>query len=157
MIFHVSIAASEPRRVATVLAELWGGTAAPFPPVSDDGWIVFADDDRGSAIEIYPEGTVLREVEGDHDPVGIRLPTIGLTPTHIAMATVLDHAGVMRIALREGWPAKYRKRGGAFGVIELWIEGVVMVELLTAEMQAEYRAAMGSENWLQMLAARIAA
>jgi hypothetical protein len=157
MIFHVSIAASEPRRVAGVLAELWGGTAAPFPPVSDDGWIVFADDDRGSAIEVYPEGTVLREVDGDADAVGIRLPSIGLTATHIAIATTLDHAGVMRIAMREGWPAKYRKRGGAFGVIELWIEGAVMVEVMTAEMQTEYRIAMSSENWFQMLASRIAA
>ena len=157
MIFHVSIAAGQPRHVAGVLAELWGGTAAPFPPVSDDGWIVFADDDRGSAIEVYPEGTVLREVDGDHDPVGIRLPSIGLTSTHIAMATVLDHAGVMRIAMREGWPAKYRKRGGAFGVIELWIEGAVMIEVMTAQMQAEYRAAMSSEKWHQMLAARMAA
>lgn len=157
MIFHVSIAAGEPRRVAGVLAELWGGTAAPFPPVSDDGWIVFADDDRGSAIEVYPEGTVLREGDGDDDAVGIRLPSIGLTATHIAMATTLDHAGVMRIALREGWPAKYRKRGGAFGVIELWIEGAVMIEVLTAGMQAEYRAAMSSDNWFEMLATRIAA
>lgn len=152
MIFHVSIAASEPRRVAGVLAELWGGTAAPFPPVSDDGWIVFADDDRGSAIEVYPEGIVLREVDGDADAVGIKLPSIGLTATHIAIATVLDHADVMRIALREGWPAKYRKRGGVFGVIELWIEGAVMIEVMTAAMQAEYRAGMSSENWLQMLA-----
>ncbi|MBA2933093.1 hypothetical protein HZF05_03180 [Sphingomonas sp. CGMCC 1.13654] len=153
MIFHVSIAAAAPRHVAGVLAELWGGTAAPFPPVSEDGWIVFADDDRGSAIEVYPEGVVLREVDGDADAVGIRLPSIGLTSTHIAMATVLDHADVMRIAVREGWPAKYRKRGGMFGVIELWVEGAVMIEVLTAEMQAEYRRTMSSGNWLEMLAA----
>jgi hypothetical protein len=42
-------------------------------------------------------------------------------------------------------------------VIELWIEGAVMVEVMTAEMQTEYRIAMSSENWFQMLASRIAA
>jgi hypothetical protein len=58
----------------------------------------------------------------------------------------------MAIAAREGWPAKYRKRGGAFGVIELWIEGRQMMEMLTAEMQAEYLAAMAGTNYRAMFA-----
>jgi hypothetical protein len=45
---------------------------------------------------------------------------------------------VFAIAAREGWEAKYRRRGGAFGVIELWLENRVMIEVLTDEMQAEY-------------------
>jgi hypothetical protein len=49
----------------------------------------------------------------------------------------------MAIATREGWPAKYRKRGGLFGVVELWIEGRQMIEVLTPEMQSEYLSAMG--------------
>jgi hypothetical protein len=63
----------------------------------------------------------------------------------------------MAIAAREGWPAKYRKRGGVFGVIELWIEGRQMMEILTPEMQAEYLAAMSIPKWRGMLAARRAA
>ena len=31
-----------------------------------------------------------------------------------------------------------------FGVIELWIEGHQMMEVLTPEMQSEYLAAMGA-------------
>jgi hypothetical protein len=53
----------------------------------------------------------------------------------------------MAVAAREGWPAKYRKRGGVFGVIELWIEGDRMIEVLTPEMQAEYLAAMTIPGW----------
>ena len=60
MLFHMSIAAADPAHVAGVIAELWGGEALPFPPVSDDGWIVLASDDRGTAMEVYPLDTVLR-------------------------------------------------------------------------------------------------
>ena len=74
-----------------------------------------------------------------------------------AIATPLDRQAVLAIAAREGWPAKYRKRGGVFGVIELWIEGRQMMEILTPEMQAEYLAAMSIPNWRGMLAARRAA
>jgi len=48
----------------------------------------------------------------------------------------------LAIAQREEWPAKYRKRGGLFGVIELWIEGRQMMKVLTPEIQAEYLACM---------------
>jgi hypothetical protein len=65
-------------------------------------------------------------------------------PTHGAIATGLDRDAVLAIAAREAWPAKYRKRGGMFGVIELWIEGRQMMEVLTPEMQSEYLAVMGS-------------
>jgi len=68
-----------------------------------------------------------------------------------AIATALDEAAVFAIAEREGWPAKYRRRGGVFGVIELWIEGRQMLEVLTPEMQAEYRSAVTIENWRRML------
>ena len=55
-----------------------------------------------------------------------------------AIGTELTADQIFAIARREGWPAKYRKRGGAFGVIELWVEGWRMVEVLTPEMQQEY-------------------
>lgn len=157
MLFHLSIAARDPRHVAHVIAELWGGAAEPFPPVSDDGWIAIAGDDRGTAMEVYPLGIVLREVEGDADASGEASGADAFTATHAAIATSLDRQAVLAIAAREGWPAKYRKRGDVFGVIELWIEGRQMMEILTPEMQAEYLAAMSIPNWRGMLAARRAA
>lgn len=153
MLFHMSIAAKDPRHVAGVIAEFWGGEALPFPPVSDDGWIVMAGDDRGSALEVYPVDTVLREADGDADAYGEAAGVDVFTPTHGALATGLDSDAVLAIAAREGWPAKYRKRGGMFGVIELWIEGRQMMELLTPEMQDEYRSSMTIAKWRAMLAA----
>ena len=34
MLFHVSIEVDDPQHVATVVAELFGGEALPFPPVT---------------------------------------------------------------------------------------------------------------------------
>ena len=136
MLFHISVAAHDPQNVARVIAELWGGEAFPFPPVSDNGWIVLAGDDRRTALEIYPIDVVLREAEGDADAYGEASGAAALTATHAAIGTRLSQEQVMAIAAREGWPAKYRCRGGMFGVIEMWIEGRQMVEVLTAEMQA---------------------
>jgi hypothetical protein len=154
MLFHMSIAARDPRHVASFIAELWGGQAFRFPPVSDNGWIAVAGDDRGTAIEVYPEDIVLRETEGDHDAHGERIAASPYTATHAAIATELTEAQVLALAQREGWPAKYRKRGGLFGVIELWIEGRQMIEVLTPPMQAEYLATATLPNWQRMTAAR---
>lgn len=156
MLFHMSIAAENPRHVASVVAELWGGEAFRFPPVSDDGWIAISPDARGTALEVYPLSTVLREAGGDADAYGEMSGRDRFTATHAALATGLDAESVLAIARREGWPAKYRKRGGLFGVIEMWIEGRQMVEVLTPQMQAEYLASMPLARWKAMLAARAA-
>lgn len=145
MIYHVSIAADAPCRVATTLAELWGGVATPFPPVAG-GWVAHADDERCSMIEVFPNGVEIVETPGDADASGRINPAPSrTTATHIAIATPLSEPHVLAIAAREGWSAKYRKRGGAarhdgrgFGVIEFWVENRLMIEVLTAEMQAQY-------------------
>jgi len=153
MLFHMSIAAREPRHVAEVFAELWGGKVFPFRPVCDNGWIAIAGDERGTAIEVYPQDIVLRETEGDFDAHGESMPGAAYTPTHAAIATDMTLEQVLALAAREKWPAKYRKRGGMFGVVEMWIEGRQMIEVLTPPMQAEYLASMNPANWKQPVTA----
>lgn len=152
MIFHVSIDADDPRHIAGVLAELWGGAAEPFPPVAEGSWMAMAGDDRNTTIEVYPRGTELVEAQGDADAYGVKGAPDRRSATHIALATALAPEAVFAIAEREGWPAKYRKRGGVFGVVELWVEGCRMVEVLTPEMQAEYAATMTIAGWRGFLA-----
>ena len=53
MLFHMSIAGRDPRHVAEVIAEIWGGEAFVFPPVAEGSWIAIAGDDRGTALEVY--------------------------------------------------------------------------------------------------------
>jgi hypothetical protein len=153
MLFHVSIEADDPRHVAEVVAELWGGAAAPFPPVTPGSWVALSGDERGTMIEFYPRGTEIHEVPGDHDATGIRVEPRRYNATHFAMATKLGQDDVLAISKREGWPAKYRKRGGAFGVIEIFVEGYQMIEVLTEEMQREYVEAVTIPNWMTMVQA----
>jgi hypothetical protein len=141
MLFHLSIDADNPKHVAEVFAEIWKGHAIPFPPVAVGSWMALAGDERNNLIEVYPRGTELVEVPGDADAKGVDgdAPRPH-SPTHLAIGTQLTEDQILAIAQREGWPAKYRKRGGVFGVIELWVEGWRMVEVLTPEMQQEYLA-----------------
>jgi hypothetical protein len=156
MLFHLSIDAHQPRHVAAVLAELFGsGVVEPFPPVSDGCWMAMADDDRNTMVEVYPRGIVLDEADGDADAFGKHAcEGAGMRrhATHFAMASPLPVQEVLAIARREGWPAKYRKRGGLFGVVEMWVEGERMIEVLTPEMQAEYLATMSVGGWRSALA-----
>jgi len=154
MIFHLSIDADDPMRVAAVIARLWRGEVLPFPPVAQGSVIVMAGDHRNSAIEIYPRGTELHPAEGDADAEArAAVSPSGHSATHAAIATPLGQAEVMALAAAEGWQAKYRKRGGRFGVVEVWLENRLMIEVLTPEMQAEYLASMTPAGWSEALAA----
>jgi hypothetical protein len=137
MLFHISIAAERPKQAARLVAELWGGRAYPFPPVAQGSWIAMAGDDRGSAIEVYPLGTELHQGDGEAPVRPLAGPPPGNGPVHVAIATELDLDSVKAIAKRFGAPAKVCARG-PFHVIELWVEGRFMIEVLTPEMQAEY-------------------
>ena len=150
MIFHSSITASDPERVARVIAELWRGTARKAPPgmFDDKCYVAFALDDRGTQMEVFPHdfAFVLRskvnEVK-EFDPR--RGAAAGLTATHYAIATPLSEKEVHAIAEREGWEHGTHHRdvpGGGYGVIEVWLENRQMLEVLTADMQHQYAQTM---------------
>jgi len=151
MIFHASIEADDPQRVASALARLWRAEAFPFPPVADGSLIVLAGDHRNSAIEVYPRGSALFPTEGD--PVA-RTVDRGdpHTAVHLALATPLTVQEVFDLGAAEGWLVQRRTRGGMFEVMEIWIEGSFMVEALSPEMQAMYLATMTPDGWRAALA-----
>jgi hypothetical protein len=147
MIFHISIAAKDPKRVASVIAELWRGEAMEFLPAGNGSWIALAPDERNTAIEVYPLGKLLSfrtpsSMAADPDPTGA-----GLSATHVALATHMSSDEVFAIGEREGWFTRpmYRKMG--FRVIELWVEDRVMLEVLTPDMQAEYLETTKIPRW----------
>lgn len=151
MLFHCSVEADDPQRVAGFIAELWGGEALPFPSVIDGSWVALAGDDRGTMIEFYPRGTELHETEDG--AIGVLSAHRRLNGTHMAIATKLDRDEVLSLCEREGWPAKYCRRGGVFGLVQVFVEDCQMLEILTEEMQREYLDAITIPNWKKMLAA----
>ena len=155
MIFHLSIDADDPPRVAAAIARLWRGEVMAFPPVAEGSLIVMAGDHRNSAVEIYPRGTELHPADGDADAVS-RIADLPRRhgAVHFAIATPLAAEEVFALAAAEGWVAKHRKRGGMFGVIEFWVENCLMIEVLTPEMQAEYLKTMTVAGWRDALEPR---
>ncbi len=151
MLFHISMAARRPQQVARLIAELWGGRAYPFPAVAEGSWIAMAGDERGSAIEVYPIGTELHEGEGGAGASSRPGRPAPNGPVHAAIATELAMGDVKGIARRFGAPAKVCSRG-PFRVIEIWVEGCFMIEVLTPEMQAEYQSSFSFDGYERYLA-----
>lgn len=155
MIFHASLPADEPERVARVLAELWAGEDLPFPP-----WpgarVVFAGDDRNSTIEVYPRSQPMVPGEKMVEPRRTETPAKE-TGWHLAVATSLSAEAVVALAEREGWRTLLCNRGGMFDVVELWLENVTLLEVLTPEMQSSYLATNTAAQWRRIFNLPIAA
>jgi len=151
MIFHISIAADDPKQTATMLAELWRGEALPFPMLGQGSWVAHAGDDRRSTIEVYPRDVALYPAErfGDlrHQPMPRNVPF------HAAVATPLGIEEVEEIGGRYGCKTRVCQRGPWFRVIEFWVDNALMLEMMTPEMQDEYQSNVTIENWRAMLPA----
>jgi hypothetical protein len=151
MIFHISISADDPKRTATMLAELWRGEAFPFPMVGKGSWVAHAGDDRRSTIEVYPRDMALypteRAGEERYEPVSRH------GPFHAAVATPLSIGEVEEIGRRYGCHTSLCQRGPWFRVIEYWVDNCLMLEMMTPEMQQEYQRSITIENWRAMLPA----
>ena len=137
MIHHLSIPAKNPLHVATTLVELFGGKLSRFGPY-ENSYIAWADDEHGTAIEVFPVGTELLPDAGQgqanfkHNPV-----TTGFVTTHAAVSVQRSKDEIFALASREGWRAVELSRG-SFDVIEFWIENHVMLELMTRDMAEAY-------------------
>ena len=153
MLFHASIAAADPKRVASVVAELWGGHVFPCSPGVGNSWMVIADDGRGTALEIYPHGHLLKQTPVPGAPLNSDLPLE--SATHVAIGTILSREQVLAIGKREGWNTyeKRRPAGGGFNVIELWAENTQMFEVLPEPAVAEYLKSTRSQSWADWIEA----
>ena len=147
MIFHASIPADNPERVAAVIAEIWQGESFRFPPWPG-AYVAMAGDDRSSTVEVYPRAHTIAPGEGDA-PAGMNVDPAPprFSCSHLAIATERAADDIVAIADREGWRALRCSRGGFFEVIEFWIEDSFLVEVMTAEMQRDYRAKVNLDIW----------
>lgn len=139
MLHHISFTADDPQGVAEVLAGLIQGRVSRFGPWPG-GFIAWAPDDAGTAIEIYPTGTELAPDAGDGQAnFGHNYFASRNTATHAALSVNFEEEEVRAIASRSGWRAVTLDRGG-FQVIEFWVENRVMLEVMTPAMLKQYLA-----------------
>jgi hypothetical protein len=145
MLFHASIPADDPERAARVIGELWGGDVMPFPPFPE-AYITMANDQRRTALEVYPRG---REHLPAPREYAIRTNPVPSphSEVHLAIGTVLSAEAVLACAQREGWLAQRSSRGGLFDVIEFWVENKFLLEVLPKAEQQRYVENLSAENF----------
>lgn len=149
MIFHNSIPADNPELVAQVIAEIWRGKAETFRfPPWPGAFVAIAGDERDTTLEVYPRAQTMAPGEGD-EPVWAKPDEAPsqFVAFHVAMMTPKTVEDVLAIAERAGWRALRCSRGDFFDVIEVWIENRLMLEVLTPEMQANYKKNVNLEMW----------
>jgi hypothetical protein len=151
MIHHTSMSAKNPELVSRVLANLIGGDYAKFP-IFEGAFIVFANNEHGTAIEVQPFGAELIPNKRDLDAeTRMNEKPSDYSEAHIAMSTQKTVEESLEIAKREGWRAFLCNRGPAYKVIELRVENRFLVELITPEYQTKYKIFMSSiDNWRQL-------
>jgi len=149
MIFHASIPADDPERVARVLGELWQRDYFPF--VLEGTFVVFANDDLGTQLEIAPRPDEIVPAAEQLD-LQTNSAASPYNAVHINIDTPLAFEQVRRIADREGWIERVCDRGGAFNVIEFWLENKFLIELMTAHEAERYRNVANESVWRAMLA-----
>src|SRR6476646_9958906 len=136
MIHHISIAAENPLRVATVLAEIWQGKVFKFP--HPGSYVVFPFDKYGTGIEVFPLESVLVPASDTEPSKVIQIShTSSFVATHAAISVPASQEQIEQIGEREGWQVARCNRG-PFNVIEFWLENRLMLEFLTPELTAYY-------------------
>jgi hypothetical protein len=142
MIFHASIPADEPERVARVMAEPWRGEYFPF--LFSGFFIVLASDQRGTEVEIAPRRL---ELVPAATQVSL-LPNPAPSPynaVHLNIAIRVSPEEALAIGAHEGWTTRVCDRGGSFKVIEFWLENKFMLELMTEPELERYRKTLAPE------------
>jgi len=144
MIFHISMPARDPALVAQTLASLIRGQDFAFHPISGARIVLLADE-HGSAIEVYPDDV---ELAISRAMLEARRASASREwhATHAAVGTPLSEDEILTICARAGWAARKCDRG-PFELIEVWVEDRFLIELLTPDMQDDYRRSMTPENW----------
>src|SRR5205085_12007616 len=136
MIRHVSIPASNPRHVATVLAELMQGRVYPFPGPVPGAFMAVAGDAHGTQIEVYPEDAAAAPGEGGAPGAFQANPTPPqYWPFHLLLSVPLAETAIQAIGDREDCHTRRFSRGRpgrpVFDAIEVSGENPFPTELST--------------------------
>lgn len=143
-IHHFTVPAREPFRVAAVLAEILGARVLSLPhPVGT--LLVYADDQDGSAIEVWPAELRINSAHTDLEPRDLPLPEAW--PHHAYVTSdACDTERILAIFKREGWWAELAHNGppnGGFSLVRGRIENHTAIELGGSDMRQQYETFVG--------------
>lgn len=131
---HVSLYADDPPQAAAILADLLGGRAAPFPPHAG-GWVCFLSAERADwqheFIEFYPRDTQLAPGDGGSPRprfVPVESGSATGSGSHVNLVVPMSATEIELACAKSGRPFGWRWPG----LMDLWLEGRLMVELVPA-------------------------
>ncbi|HBE21207.1 MAG TPA: hypothetical protein DEG17_09265 [Cyanobacteria bacterium UBA11149] len=170
MIAHFSIPSENPKETALFFAAIIDGIVFDFPVVAGAS-IAVARDNSGTAVEVYPPSMVHHPGTGQPDPTiqpegpaampwedQIYAEQIHRRPSsfHLAIETKLSEAEVISRSQSLGWRTVACNRGGVFGVVEVWVDNLYLVEVLVTEEAGRYRNFMNTTGCAAMFGSGIA-
>jgi hypothetical protein len=138
-IHHFTVPAHDPVKVAATLAEILGARVVPLPH-PEGTLLVYAGDDDGSAIEVWPAKLRIDPSVGD---LRLReLPFPEAWPHHAFVTSdACTTQTILAIFRREGWHAERVQNGPpgrGFSLVRGLIENHTSIELGGRDMRAEY-------------------
>jgi hypothetical protein len=148
---HASIPADDPADAARVLSDIMGGEAVRFPPGGPKAWMAWSGDQKVT-LEVVPRGRLIHyEEEGGN----WRSPGPDIqrhSEVHLAISVENPADRVIEIANQAGWPARRCSRGnGFFELVEVWVDGSFMIEILDPEQTAHYEKVITLDAWKAMV------
>ncbi len=131
---HLSITAKNPEKAVTIMAELTGGTASPFPSKTMEGaWACVWDKQASELIEFIPKNYLL--VPGKY-AAEYRMFEVeqNFNSTHFLLETAqsLDHLKTVTDAY--GLQHRFRPRLGG-PLYEVWLETQILTEFVSDEIR----------------------
>jgi hypothetical protein len=151
MIHHISLPARDPKSTAETLAKMLGGEAMPFPVITG-AWIAWAADGMTEVEVVTAAQGYQPNLEVGREPTMVPTSSAdGPTGWHVAISTNVPASDVVRIAREAGWRAEICDRAGYFSLVEVWIDGNVMIEVFDPEMISRYHQTFTARTWKAML------
>jgi hypothetical protein len=160
MIAHVSVPARDPKATALFLAALIDGLAFSFPVVPG-AWIAVCNDGSGLAIEVYPDTMAHHPGQGEADPEAAPAGPTTMpwedqifpdgtqsrpSAFHLALTSALTEEQVIHLARSAGLRALYCDRAGVFGLVEVWLDNIILIEVLSRKEAERYQAFMNPQG-----------
>lgn len=150
MIAHASLPADDTKKVATVLADIMQGEIVRFPPGGPNAWMAWSGDGE-TELEIVPRGAVIT-YEEDQANWRQNGPRNTSSEVHLAICVDRPESEIIAIAKAAGWPARHCERGGGhFSLVEVWVEGLFMIEFLDPAQTRVYRERVSLAQWKAIL------
>lgn len=151
---HCSIPADDPKKAAETLGRIFGGEVTRFPPGGPDAWMAWSCD-GAMQLECTRRGNVLVPDAKETALEFQAAPPARNSEVHIGICVDMPEAEIMEIAKEAGWPAYHSVRfpgEDGFSVLELWVEGKFLLELMDPVQTARLKRCVTVDIWKQAFA-----